>query len=65
MQQSCTYGSVRGAISNGRPYRDKRLSKRRRGGAGIQPANAFQQPPNALRGGIRIGAEVTAVPARD
>jgi hypothetical protein len=23
MQQSCTYGSVRGAISNGRPYRDK------------------------------------------
>ena len=23
MQQFCTYGSVRGAISNGRPYRDK------------------------------------------
>jgi len=24
MQQFCTYGSVRGAVSNGRPYRDKR-----------------------------------------
>jgi hypothetical protein len=23
MQQFCTYGSVRGAVSNGRPYRDK------------------------------------------
>ena len=25
MQQSCTYGSVRGASGNRRPYRDKRL----------------------------------------
>jgi hypothetical protein len=24
MQQFCTYGSVRGAVSNGRPYRDNR-----------------------------------------
>jgi len=24
MQQSCTYGSVRGASGNRRPYRDKR-----------------------------------------
>jgi len=24
MQQSCTYGSVRGALGNWRPYRDKR-----------------------------------------
>jgi hypothetical protein len=24
MQQSCTYGSVRGASGNWRPYRDKR-----------------------------------------
>jgi hypothetical protein len=23
MQQFCTYGPVRGAVSNGRPYRDK------------------------------------------
>ena len=23
MQQSCTYGSVRGALGNRRPYRDK------------------------------------------
>jgi hypothetical protein len=26
MQQFCTYGSVRGALGNQRPYRDKRLS---------------------------------------
>jgi hypothetical protein len=26
MQQSCTYGSVRGAPGNRRPYRDKRHS---------------------------------------
>jgi hypothetical protein len=26
MQQSCTYGSVRGALGNQRPYRDKRHS---------------------------------------
>jgi hypothetical protein len=26
MQQSCTYGSVRGASGNRRPYRDKTLS---------------------------------------
>jgi len=24
MQQSCTYGSVRGALGNRRPYRDKK-----------------------------------------
>ncbi len=24
MRKSCTYGSVRGAPSNGRPYRDRR-----------------------------------------
>jgi hypothetical protein len=27
MQQSCTYGSVRGASGNRRPYRDKTRSK--------------------------------------
>ena len=27
MQQSCPYGSVRGASGNRRPYRDKRASK--------------------------------------
>ena len=26
MQQSCTYGSVRGALGNRRPYRDKTAS---------------------------------------
>src|SRR6266478_4366247 len=27
MRESCTYGSVRGAPSNGRPYRDRRAKK--------------------------------------
>ena len=27
MRESCTYGSVRGALSNERPYRDRRLPK--------------------------------------
>ena len=30
MQQSCTYGSVRGAPGDRRPYRDKRLGRRKR-----------------------------------
>ncbi len=27
MRESCTYGSVRGAPSNGRPYRDRRVER--------------------------------------
>ncbi len=30
MRESCTYGSVRGAPSNGRPYRDRREPMQRR-----------------------------------
>jgi hypothetical protein len=30
MQQSCTYGSVRGASGNWRPYRDKRVLEGRK-----------------------------------
>jgi len=29
MQQFCTYGSVRGALANRRPYRDRSTSFRR------------------------------------
>src|SRR5258708_14831729 len=29
MRESCTYGSVRGALSNGRPYRDRSVPTRR------------------------------------
>src|SRR6516225_1594748 len=29
MRESCTYGSVRGALSNERPYRDRRVSGRK------------------------------------
>ena len=35
MQQSCTYGSVRGAPGNQRPYRDKT------GAVGIRPSSYF------------------------
>src|SRR6266545_4635028 len=35
MRESCTYGSVRGAPSNGRPYRDRGMSPP---GADIRPA---------------------------
>jgi len=28
MQESCTYGSVRGAPSNGRPYRNRQIGER-------------------------------------
>ena len=41
MRESCTYGSVRGALSNERPYRDRRdlgeLSDRAAVGAPAQP----------------------------
>jgi hypothetical protein len=31
MQESCTYGSVRGAPSNGRPYRNRQIGQRFQG----------------------------------
>ena len=30
MRESRTYGSVRGALSNGRPYRDRKAARRAR-----------------------------------
>src|SRR6266511_3288537 len=35
MRESCTYGSVRGAPSNGRPYRDRREVLKILGGAAV------------------------------
>ena len=45
MQESCTYGSVRGAPSNGRPYRDREIS------SGFE-ASAELRPIDPRRGGI-------------
>src|SRR6266545_3988775 len=45
MRESCTYGSVRGALSNERPYRDRRAFIAALGGAAAWPfaAQAQQQ----------------------
>ena len=45
MQESCTYGSVRGAPSNGRPYRNREIS------SGFE-ASAELRPIDRRRGGI-------------
>ena len=45
MQESCTYGSVRGAPSNGRPYRNRQIS------SGFEAA-AELRPIDRRRGGI-------------
>ena len=43
MQQSCMYGSVRGASGNWRPYRDKRLLHQRKTGEDAQCHLVFRK----------------------